>query len=122
MGERKSRLKVCLFQANNVYWLIVEGSSAAPSPLPVTPSESKAEVKPKKEETPGASSSRRVSPKEEDGILSTIDESLKTPRTAESDGIAKHLRVDGGDDTTRDKCVVMMYNALGIDSRAGEPY
>jgi hypothetical protein len=83
----------------------------------------KGEVKLKKEdETPGASSSRRASPKEEDGVLSTIDDTLKTPRTAESDGVAKNLRVEGGDDTTRDKCAVMMYNALSIDSRAGKPF
>jgi hypothetical protein len=95
------------------------GSSAAPSPLPVTSADSKGDTKPKKEETPGASSSRRTSTKEEDGILSTIDETLKTPRTAESDGVAKNLRVADGDDPTRDKCAVMMYNALSIDSRAG---
>jgi hypothetical protein len=89
----------------------------------VTPADIKGEVKPKKEdETPGASSSRRASLKEEDGVLSTIDDTLKTPRTAESDGVAKNLRVEGGDDTTRDKCAVMMYNALSIDSRAGKPF
>lgn len=102
---------------------LIVGSSAAASPLPVMSAESKGEVKPKKEEeTPGASSSRRTSPKEEDGVLSTIDDTLKTPRTAESDGVAKNLRVEGGADTTRDKCAVMMYNALSIDSRAGGPF
>ena len=105
--------------------ILISGSSAVASPLPVTPAESKSDIKPKKEdETPGASSSRRTSTKEEDGVLSTIDDTLKTPRTAELDGVAKNMRVEGGDDTTRDKCAVMMYNALGIDSRAGElsPY
>ena len=89
----------------------------------MTPADSKGDVKPKKEEeTPGASSSRRTSPKEEDGVLSTIDDTLTKPRTAESDGVAKNMRVEGGDDTTRDKCAVMMYNALSIDSRAGKSF
>lgn len=96
-------------------------SSAATSPLPVTPADSKRDIKPKREdETPGASSSRRTSPKEEDEVLSTIDDTLTKPRTAESDGVAKNMRVEGGDDTTRDKCAVMMYNAFSFDSRVGE--
>lgn len=53
-------------------------------------------------------------------MLSTIDASLKAPRTAESDGVAKTLRVEGADDPTRDKCAVLLYSALSIDSRAGE--
>jgi hypothetical protein len=101
--------------------VLIAASSAAASPLPVTPADSKGDIKPKKEdETPGASSSRRTSPKEEDGVLSTIDDTLTKPRTAETDGVAKNMRVEGGDDTTRDKCAVMMYNALSIDSRAGK--
>lgn len=98
---------------------MIQGASAAPSPLPTTPSDSKADTKPKAEEKPTASSSRIQSPTE-DGVLSMIDTSLKSPRTAAMDGMVKSLRVQGGDDDdTRDKCVVMLYNALAIDSRAG---
>jgi hypothetical protein len=119
MVGRKSKRKVSLL-INQSRLILIAASSAAPSPLPVTPADSKGDVKPKKEdETPGASSSRRTSPKEEDGVLSTIDDTLTKPRTAETDGVAKNMRVEGGDDTTRDKCAVMMYNALSIDSRAG---
>jgi hypothetical protein len=96
------------------------GSPAGASPAPATSTDSKSNVKPKKEETPGASTSQLPSPKEEDGVLSTIDDTLRTPRTAETDSVAKTLRVDGEEDPTRDKCAVMMYNALSIDSRAGE--
>lgn len=92
-------------------------SPAASSPKPGTPSD----TKPKKEEIPTASSSRVQSPGEADGVLSTIDNTLKTPRTAALDGIDKTLKVEGaGADDTRDKCVVMLYNALAIDSRAGQ--
>ena len=120
MAGRKSRRKVCLLVIQ-CRLVLIAASSAAPSPLPVTPADSKGDIKPKKaDETPGASSSRRTSPKEEDGVLSTIDDTLTKPRTAETDGVAKNMRVEGGDDPTRDKCAVMMYNALSIDSRAGE--
>jgi transcription elongation factor S-II len=50
-----------------------------------------------------------------------IDSTLKTPRTAAIDGMEKQLKVDDDEaDDTRNKCVVMLYNALAIDSRAGE--
>ena len=95
--------------------------SSAPSPLPNTPSDPKSEIKPKTEDKPTttASSSRQSPTEDNDGVLSMIDTSLKTPRTAAMDGVDKTLKVPGDNDDTRDKCVVMLYNALAIDSRAG---
>lgn len=55
--------------------------------------------------------------------LSTIDSSRTTPRTAKSDGVADSLKADssegGSVDSVRDKCVVMIYDALALDSTAG---
>lgn len=55
--------------------------------------------------------------------LSTIDSSRTTPRTAKSDGVADSLRADssegGSVDSVRDKCVIMIYDALALDSTAG---
>jgi hypothetical protein len=119
-GKRRSRLVSVLEVSDTDCGLMKIGSPAVASPKPTIPADSKTDVKPTKEETPGASSSRLVTPTEEDGVLSTIDPNLKTPRTAESDGVAKTLRVEGADDTVRDKCAVMLYSALGIDSRAGK--
>ena len=125
---------------------IGQGSSTAASPLPSTSADTKADTKPntkpKTEEKPvssasasasasvgaQASTSHKPSPSsnevgtngDEDGVLSMIDTTLKTPRTAAMDGVDKTLRVQGDNDDTRDKCVVMLYNALAIDSRAGE--
>ncbi|UOH81862.1 transcription elongation factor S-II [Cryptococcus neoformans] len=54
--------------------------------------------------------------------LSTIDSSRTTPRTAKSDGVADSLKADssegGSVDSVRDKCVVMIYDALALDSTA----
>jgi len=57
--------------------------------------------------------------------LSTIDPDRTTPRTAKMDGVAQSLRADTSDvggpgDNVRDKCVVMVYDALAGDSTAGE--
>lgn len=50
-----------------------------------------------------------------------IDSTLKTPRTAAIDGMEKQLKVDDEEaDDTRNKCVIMLYNALAVDSRAGK--
>lgn len=55
--------------------------------------------------------------------LSTIDSSRMTPRTAKSDGMVDSLKADssegGSVDSVRDKCVVMIYDALALDSTAG---
>lgn len=55
--------------------------------------------------------------------LSTIDSSRTTPRTAKSDGMVDSLKADssegGSVDNVRDKCVVMIYDALALDSTAG---
>ncbi|TYJ59099.1 transcription elongation factor S-II [Cryptococcus floricola] len=55
--------------------------------------------------------------------LSTIDSSRTTPRTAKSDGIAASLKADasydgGRADDVRDKCVILIYDALALDSNA----
>ncbi|KIR52655.1 transcription elongation factor S-II [Cryptococcus gattii Ru294] len=54
--------------------------------------------------------------------LSTIDSSRTTPRTAKSDGMTDSLKADssegGSVDSVRDKCVVMIYDALALDSTA----
>ncbi|WVQ74461.1 transcription elongation factor S-II [Cryptococcus sp. DSM 104548] len=55
--------------------------------------------------------------------LSTIDSSRTTPRTAKSDGVATSLKADashdgGRADDVRDKCVVLIYDALALDSNA----
>ncbi|WVR08899.1 transcription elongation factor S-II [Kwoniella sp. DSM 27419] len=106
-----------------------EGSSAAASPgAASTPSAStpatttaRAETKPSAVEEDNAaasgSSPRAVSPRQP---LSTIDSSRTTMRTAKSDGVAATMRADAEDgvDPVRDKCVVMIYDALAGDSTA----
>ncbi|WRT69254.1 transcription elongation factor S-II [Kwoniella shivajii] len=109
-----------------------EGSSTAPSPSaasPIpsasasTPDITKTESKP----SPSAAGTTAVSGKEAvresspRQPLSTIDASRTTPRTAKSDGVDKSLRADntdGAHDPVRDKCVVMIYDALAGDSTA----
>ncbi|KAK8844155.1 transcription elongation factor S-II [Kwoniella newhampshirensis] len=98
-----------------------EGSSTGASPAAPTPpaaagstSASTPDVK------PTAGSSLSPPPRQP---LSTIDSSRTTPRTAKADGIADSLRADASDedgaaDSVRDKCVVMIYDALAGDSTA----
>ncbi|WVQ81352.1 transcription elongation factor S-II [Cryptococcus sp. DSM 104549] len=86
-----------------------EGSSA-PSPAGATPSSTKP--------SPSAPSSPPTRQP-----LSTIDSSRTTPRTAKTDGVDASLRADASDDggradNVRDKCVVMIYDALAGDSTA----
>ena len=52
--------------------------------------------------------------------LDTIDASLTTARTAKSDGVVDRLKADtaGEPDAVRDSTVVMMYNAVAMDSNA----
>jgi hypothetical protein len=53
--------------------------------------------------------------------MSTIDSFRATPRTAKSDKIAGTIRaIDSQGDAVRDRCAEMMYDALAIDSTAGE--
>lgn len=82
------------------------GSSAAASPAASTPG---ADAKPAK------AGSGSPAP------LSTIDTTLKTPRTSKSDGVATTLRASNADaatDSVRDKCVAMIYDSLALDSNA----
>ncbi|ORX39245.1 transcription factor S-II, central domain-domain-containing protein [Kockovaella imperatae] len=97
-----------------------EGSSAAASPAAASPSGASPDRKPRTEavksevktEASGSSPPRRPP-------LSTIDSSRKDPRTAASDGVEKTLRAEEAEgEDVRDKCVVMMYNALAGDSTA----
>lgn len=56
-------------------------------------------------------------------VLDTINPDLKTPRTAKGDGVADRIKADaeaGEPDAVRDKTVVMMYDAVGVDSNASE--
>ncbi|WVO15360.1 transcription elongation factor S-II [Cryptococcus depauperatus] len=54
--------------------------------------------------------------------LSTIDPTRKDPRTAKGDKVSETLRADssggGRPDSVRDKCVVLIYDALALDSTA----
>nr|XP_031861404.1 transcription elongation factor S-II [Kwoniella shandongensis]KAA5528476.1 transcription elongation factor S-II [Kwoniella shandongensis] len=96
-----------------------EGSSSAASPAAPTPptaaaTSSTPDVK------PTTASSSSPPPRQP---LSTIDSLRTTPRTAKLDGIADSLRADASDeggaaDSVRDKCVVMIYDALAGDSTA----
>ena len=54
--------------------------------------------------------------------LSTIDSSRTVPRSAKLDGIATSLKADINEDgeDVRDKCVIMIYDALAGDSTAGD--
>jgi transcription elongation factor S-II len=87
-------------------------------------SETKDEVKLKTEKTDSkdlvkteASSSATTPTKRP--ALSTIDSSRTVPRTAKSDGSKISARDNDGEDV-RDKCAVMIYDALAGDSTAGE--
>lgn len=55
--------------------------------------------------------------------LSTIDTTRTKPRTAKDDGVDKTLRSDKTEyasEEVRDRCVVMIYDALASDSNARE--
>lgn len=130
--------------AQGSVWLLtkVTGSSAAASPAATsTPDGKDKDVKPKsvvKSEAQvdagngqghaagagAASESKPDSAKRESGSpqlqLSLIDSTRTTPRTAKSDGMAGKIRTEDGADNVRDKCAEMMYDALAIDSTAGE--
>lgn len=125
-------------------WLLTNttGSSAAASPAATsTPDGKDKDVKPKsvvKSETQAqaqvetgngqghgeASQSKPDSTTRESGSpqlqLSLIDSTRTTPRTAKSDGMAGKILTEDGGDNVRDKCAEMMYDALAIDSTAGE--
>ncbi|WWD06941.1 transcription elongation factor S-II [Kwoniella europaea PYCC6329] len=94
-----------------------EGSSTAASPSAASPNPSTPDIKNEtnsnSKKSPSADSPRQP--------LSTIDSTRTTPRTAKSDGVDKSLRADSSDgaaDPVRDKCVVMIYDALAGDSTA----
>lgn len=87
-----------------------KGSSAA---SPASPS---------KEGKPRLKSEGSTDKVEQQQPLSTIDSTRKVPRTAKLDGMDGKLKAsdaEAGDDL-RDKCVVMMYDALAVDSTAGQ--
>ncbi|EIW65771.1 hypothetical protein TREMEDRAFT_72529 [Tremella mesenterica DSM 1558] len=76
------------------------------------------DIKPKVEQ-PNSGASSSSPPKRPP--LSTIDSSRTTPRDSKSDGVAGTLKAEaetGGDESVRDKCVEMIYNALAGDSTA----
>ncbi|WWC91023.1 transcription elongation factor S-II [Kwoniella dendrophila CBS 6074] len=95
-------------------------SVASPIPNSVSTPDTK-EVKQEtnnKNKSPSPSNSSSV---EQRQPLSTIDSSRTTPRTSKSDGVDKSLKADNSDgasDPVRDKCVVMIYDALACDSTA----
>ncbi|WVQ93037.1 transcription elongation factor S-II [Kwoniella sp. CBS 9459] len=114
------------------------GSSTAGSPAAVstppsasTPTADAVKSEPRPSTTPASasananaagasgSSPKPESPKQRQP-LSTIDSSRTTPRTAKSDGITNSFKADTSDgvDPVRDKCVVMIYDALALDSTA----
>ncbi|OCF40591.1 transcription elongation factor S-II [Kwoniella heveanensis CBS 569] len=105
------------------------GSSTAGSPAAAStpPSAStptadgvKSEVKPTTTAAAGSSSSPKSDSPKQRPTLSTIDSSRTVPRTAKSDGITNSFKADTSDgvDPVRDKCVVMIYDALALDSTA----
>lgn len=56
-----------------------------------------------------------------DGALDTIVSDRAKPRTAKEDGVAGSIRSASDEqDETRDKIVVLMYDALAGDSNARE--
>ncbi|WVF65364.1 transcription elongation factor S-II [Kwoniella sp. CBS 6097] len=104
------------------------GSPAAAStpPSTSTPTADAVKSEPKPTTTPsaaaaaGSSSSPKPNSPKQRQPLSTIDSTRTTPRTAKSDGITDSFKADTSDgvDPVRDKCVVMIYDALALDSTA----
>ncbi|GMK56489.1 hypothetical protein CspeluHIS016_0303290 [Cutaneotrichosporon spelunceum] len=95
-----------------------KADSPAKSPAVKSPP-SKPASKGKDEKREGADGEREKSKTPE--TLVTIDYGRTTPRTAKSDGVDKSLRSDGSEaagEDVRDKCVVMIYDALACDSNA----
>lgn len=114
------------------------------SPPQTNGADTKPDVKPKAEPSPSndkkpkleapappvASGSRSPSPSStaaapKETVFETIDKDRKVPRTAKSDQMT-HLEADSEGiisraDPVRDKCVVMIYDALAGDSNAGAP-
>ncbi|KAL7421081.1 transcription elongation factor TFIIS [Cryptotrichosporon argae] len=63
--------------------------------------------------------SKKAAKSESPAPLSTIDGSRATPRTAKADGASPKAEAsDEGEAGVRDKCVVMIYDALAGDSNA----
>lgn len=90
----------------------VKATSAAPSSGAASPAAS----------TPAGSAGDPRSPKSP-APLTTIDSTRTTPRNSKTDDMVSRLRSDSTDaasEDVRDKCVVMMYDALASDSNAGE--
>ncbi|WWC72884.1 transcription elongation factor S-II [Kwoniella pini CBS 10737] len=98
-----------------------ESTSSAPSPAAPSPVASGSANTPEiKNESTLKKSPSPQSPQQRQP-LSTIDSTRTTPRTAKTDGVDKSLRADNSDgahDPVRDKCVVMIYDALAGDSTA----
>jgi transcription elongation factor S-II len=87
---------------------------------PTAPSTSTSTPKQEEDAKPDTDAGRPESPVQTP--LSTIDSSRTTPRTAKLDGVASTLRAEasGGEATVRDKCVILVYDALASDSTAGK--
>lgn len=96
------------------------GSSAAASPAASTPGAGGAGTATAEGSKPNSKGAPPKSPMSPTGPqpLSTIDSSRTTPRTAKEDAVATTIRADGEPDDIRDKCAVLMYDALAIDSNA----
>lgn len=91
----------------------VKAESAAPSSAAASPAAS----------TPGGGEGAEVKSPKSPAPLTTIDSSRTTPRTSKTDDMATRLRSDNTDaasEDVRDKCVVLIYDALALDSNAGE--
>ncbi|KLT43841.1 putative positive transcription elongation factor [Cutaneotrichosporon oleaginosum] len=94
-------------------------SPAVKSPSSKPASKGKEEKKEEKKEESADSGEREKSKTPE--TLVTIEHGRTTPRTAKSDGVDKTLKSDNTEaasEDVRDRCVVMIYDALASDSNA----
>jgi transcription elongation factor S-II len=97
-----------------------KAGSPAKSPAVKSPSSKPASKgKEEKKEGSGADGEREKSKTPE--TLVTIEHGRTTPRTAKGDGVDKSLKSDNSEaasEDVRDRCVVMIYDALASDSNA----
>lgn len=96
-----------------------KAKAGSPAKSPAVKSPSSKPPSKGKEEKEGADGEREKSKTPE--TLVTIDYGRTAPRTAKSDGVDKSLKSDNTDaasEDVRDRCVVMIYDALASDSNA----
>jgi transcription elongation factor S-II len=90
-------------------------ASASASPAPKPEADAKTKAEPENHVDGSASKSPSAD------TLPTIVYDRKTPRTSKADGVSSLTADDAQSDTVRDKCVLMVYDALASDSNACEP-